>query len=45
MSEKTFLNVEKKQSDGSWKVVRTDGHFDTLYVHVLLLFGNLNKRH
>ncbi|XP_046453897.1 neutral ceramidase-like [Daphnia pulex] len=27
----TFMTVEAKQSDNSWKVIRTDAHFDTFF--------------
>lgn len=29
MAEKTFMTLEQKQTDGTWKVIRTDSHFDT----------------
>ncbi|XP_057378425.1 uncharacterized protein LOC130700406 [Daphnia carinata] len=31
MLEDTFMKVEAKQTDGSWKVIRTDAHFDTFF--------------
>ncbi|XP_032795004.2 neutral ceramidase [Daphnia magna] len=31
MTEKTFMEVEAKQEDESWKVIRTDAHFDTFF--------------
>jgi neutral ceramidase len=31
MTEETFLTVEKKEADGRWKVVSTDGSFDTIF--------------
>ncbi|EFX85915.1 hypothetical protein DAPPUDRAFT_309109 [Daphnia pulex] len=31
MQEDTFMTVEAKQSDNSWKVIRTDAHFDTFF--------------
>ncbi len=29
MTGKTFMELEMKQGDGNWKVIRTDSHFDT----------------
>lgn len=31
MTERTFMTVEQEQSDKSWKVIRTDSHFDTVF--------------
>lgn len=32
MSEKTFLTVEKQNTDGNWTVIATDASFETRQV-------------